>query len=529
MNRQMVAQAPKKSSTPAASGVLQRKCDKCREKDKLLQRSAVGSAPETMPPIVHEVLRSPGQPLDAATRAFMEPRFGHDFSRVRVHTDREASKLNYMLGARAFTAGRDIFFQEGHYKPANSEGRRLLAHELTHVVQQNSGEAERQLAIGETGDRYEQEAEAIAQSLGNRNAEGNTKEGQVGEKEIMRSGRVRSTQNVPAIQRRLVVTFDKLPDLEMLLKLLGQRSGLSLSLDPANFNQVKIDSVLPAAPQSPSLRKQLRTIINHAAQHAEIHVGRGQREVMVGTFPVPYDLTRTRVQKIDIDDILKIERGAPGSGVAFAAHEIQENFVAHATAPIAGISRFPPAHQAAISLESSVATELVGKGARVAEVNLVLNPPLNPGIKPVKRRIIFDYENYYMVFRTIYELTGDIRVTSVRRRPKVKISKRTIANFSQGSDFIPANNVIALAIGDINANPSATVRIEGFADDMENLGGLSRASLRAESVKQLLSNNVDGLRIYAKWRGRNNFAFANDTPAHRSLNRRVVITVARPG
>ena len=90
MNRQMAAQAPKNSSAPSARSVLQRKCGGCREKEKILQRSAVGSAPETVPPIVHEVLRSPGQPLDKSTRGFMEPRFGHDLSRISPHTDTTA-------------------------------------------------------------------------------------------------------------------------------------------------------------------------------------------------------------------------------------------------------------------------------------------------------------------------------------------------------------------------------------------------------------------------------------------------------
>lgn len=91
------------------------------------------------PPIVHEVLRSPGQPLDAATRAFMEPRFGHDFSDVRVHTDAKAAESARSVNALAYTVGRDVVFQPEHYKPGSTVGKRLLAHELTHVLQQNQG------------------------------------------------------------------------------------------------------------------------------------------------------------------------------------------------------------------------------------------------------------------------------------------------------------------------------------------------------------------------------------------------------
>jgi hypothetical protein len=88
------------------------------------------------PPIVHEVLGSPGQALNPTTRAFMEPRFGHDFSRVRVHTDNGAAAAAKAVNATAFTVGEAIFFGVGQYSPATNDGRRLLAHELTHTVQQ---------------------------------------------------------------------------------------------------------------------------------------------------------------------------------------------------------------------------------------------------------------------------------------------------------------------------------------------------------------------------------------------------------
>ena len=92
------------------------------------------------PVFVHDVLRSPGRPLDPATRAFMEPRFGHDLSRVRLHTDGRASQSARAVSARAFTVGRDIEFGTGEYTPETAVGRRLLAHELTHVVQQHGRE-----------------------------------------------------------------------------------------------------------------------------------------------------------------------------------------------------------------------------------------------------------------------------------------------------------------------------------------------------------------------------------------------------
>ena len=158
-------------------------CEECRQNAMSLQRRAGGggSAPAAVPPIVHNVLRSPGQPLDTATRAFMEPRFGHDFRRIRVHpepgpatrivpasdgSEMEAERLSdsivrgkaastafdfsririhadsaagdsaRAIDSLAYTAGHHIVFGPGQYRPDTADGRRLLAHELVHTVQQ---------------------------------------------------------------------------------------------------------------------------------------------------------------------------------------------------------------------------------------------------------------------------------------------------------------------------------------------------------------------------------------------------------
>jgi hypothetical protein len=90
------------------------------------------------PPIVHEALRSPGQPLDASTRGEMESRFRQDFSQVRVHTDSLAAESAQSVKAEAYTVGHKVVFGAGRYEPASAEGRRLLAHELAHVLQQRT-------------------------------------------------------------------------------------------------------------------------------------------------------------------------------------------------------------------------------------------------------------------------------------------------------------------------------------------------------------------------------------------------------
>ena len=93
----------------------------------------------SVPPIVDEVLASPGIPLDVHTRAHMESRFGHDFGRVRVHHDSKAADSAAAVQARAYTVGQDVVMGNGQFLPGTDRGRGLLAHELTHVVQQSRG------------------------------------------------------------------------------------------------------------------------------------------------------------------------------------------------------------------------------------------------------------------------------------------------------------------------------------------------------------------------------------------------------
>lgn len=195
---------------PVEMSVLQRKCDcgnhtlgggdcdSCKkEKESAgghpLQRAAINpGAPDEVPSIVHDVLSSPGQPLDAATRGFFEPRFGRDFSRIptatsisrsnlkvgaanhpleheadrlaeqalrmsssplrsqpmqadfsriRIHTDARAAESSRAVSAKAYTVGNHIVFGAGHYAPTTTAGRQLLAHELAHTMQQGGAAA----------------------------------------------------------------------------------------------------------------------------------------------------------------------------------------------------------------------------------------------------------------------------------------------------------------------------------------------------------------------------------------------------
>jgi hypothetical protein len=110
--------------------------------------------------------RGGGQVLDAGIRRRMESAFGVDFSSVRIHTGAEAHSLNRSVSAVAFTTGQDIFFRDGAYCPESSSGRELLAHELTHVVQQvGTSAVQGKLMVGEPNGPYEKEADSIAKTV----------------------------------------------------------------------------------------------------------------------------------------------------------------------------------------------------------------------------------------------------------------------------------------------------------------------------------------------------------------------------
>jgi len=111
--------------------------------------------------------RSGGQPLEEGVLAPVEQALGVDLGAVRIHTSSEADALSRQIGAQAFTTGRDIFFRQGAYAPHTTQGRELIAHELTHVLQQSTGSTDTgtRMIVGAPDDVFEQEAEATAHAL----------------------------------------------------------------------------------------------------------------------------------------------------------------------------------------------------------------------------------------------------------------------------------------------------------------------------------------------------------------------------
>lgn len=131
---------------------IQRKCASCEEEKVLrkpehvfphIQRKAQGGTATVSNGVNAGIAasRGSGQGLDQATRGDMETSFGRDFSSVKIHTGKEAAHLSQSLSAKAFTVGNDIYFNHGQYQPQSQSGRHLLAHELTHTVQQGAGDA----------------------------------------------------------------------------------------------------------------------------------------------------------------------------------------------------------------------------------------------------------------------------------------------------------------------------------------------------------------------------------------------------
>jgi outer membrane protein OmpA-like peptidoglycan-associated protein len=418
------------------------------------------------PPIVHKVLSSPGQPLDAGTRAFMEPRFGQDFSHVRVHTDAQAAKSAKAVGARAYTVGSNVAFGAGEHAPGTQDGQRLLAHELTHVVQQSGGAA--------------------------------------------------------AVQRRLLLTGAQ-ADIDSFIDMSQTASGFLLVRNPITNEVTGVgSSATPAT--SPTYAARLQQIMDDPVQDAEIHVGTDQPNVDIGAFPTPADMTGTRVQNVDMDDILAME-AAPGIGVADLLHEIVENYEAHANAPVPGVDRFGPAHEAGLQAEAQVVEDIIGPGQRVAEADQVINPTTT--------RIAEDYDNFYVLStRTFNPVNNGFTRSNVSMAAKVTVTVETANQFSTGSDVVPPGGAaaVAAAAAALAANPLATVRVEGFTDDTgtaarnQEVGRLRAAS----GVAALVAAGVDEGRCNPVSRGATGFVAPNNSDANRARNRRVVFTVTQP-
>ena len=425
----------------------------------LVQRRTEGDRSGVLeaPPSMHDVLDKPGHPLDAATRAFFEPRLGHDFSQVRVHADERAEQSARDVNAHAYTVGHDIVFGSRRYAPETVEGRRLLAHELVHVAQQ------------------------------------------------------RSSSTGPIIQRRLIATGGK-ADVNAMLGLLESASGLTLK-----HGAKGVVSITGLADKNPSfeLATRLQKIIDDPKQDAEIHLGRKQAGVLFGAFPSdPAKL----VQEIRIDHMLALEKGAPGSGVAKLAHEIIENYEAHALTDYNWSVAFDASHDKAKRVEDLVEGELGHPGA--GRNMFAVYPKAVKG-KDGFNRWIEDREQYFLVWE---QDSKKGTLSNARRVPRVKVSTYTIDGFTAGSDTLPkeAEATIAALTTDMKNNPTASALVKGFA----NVGSSDEDKARlAEEWTEMVQDKVIELTgdvIVTNWRRFHRMGI----PA--LIRNSVVITLDRP-
>jgi hypothetical protein len=159
------------------------------------------------PSPVHDVVgKGGGTPLDEATRASMEGRFGEDFGDVRVHTDAKASESAKSVGANAYTVGSDIVFRSGQFDAASPTGQRTLAHELTHVVQQRSGpvdgtDAPGGIRLSDPGDAFERAADQTANAVMSAPASGSSETAAVSAVAAQRELETGETSVQPTLQR----------------------------------------------------------------------------------------------------------------------------------------------------------------------------------------------------------------------------------------------------------------------------------------------------------------------------------------
>ena len=453
--------------------------------------------------LVHKVLCSPGQGLDAGTRNSMESRFGYDFGQVKIHTDSQSAKSARAINAQAYTVGRDVVFGAEQYAPATLQGQKLLAHELTHVIQQDGAAFQpgTPLQLASSDDAREQQAETAAHSnVGIFSSKNGTQTGySVQSNKIM----------APLIQRRLLVT-GKSKDTKAFVELLEPASGLTLEHNPKTKEVSITASVLK--PQSAVLAGQLATIISDPKQDAEIHLGHKQAGVQFGAFPSDAE---NIVQEVRIDQIIALEKGVPGAGVSTLAHEIVENYEAHALKDYNWSIAFDEAHGKAEKIEDLVAGELIGPGS-----SRNFFPTLVKNGKEQTVMSIDDRAQYFIVWEE-GEKGG---VVNARKVPRVRVSKQTISGFSKDTSSLPqgAAMTIKAVSDDLKKNSTASVLVEGFA----SIAATSKendklATEWAEMVKDLIIFLSDDLMV-ANWRKFHIVGSAN------KARNEVRITVDRP-
>lgn len=263
-------------------------------------------------PVESVLARSSGQPLDPATRAFMESRFGHDLGHVRIFTDTRAAQSAQALAARAYTVGRAIVFGAGQYEPHSQAGRRLLAHELAHVVQQQGVSHQgrgKNPQVSEPGEPAEHEAETAAQTV----MGAQTERMQPGVRQsphpriTVRPGRTSHVQRQPAPQQQQPArgqvqagsVNDAIEYLETMARFLGgAREFVMLLLEPS-----------PGQRGTDAQRRRAHTSLNQERISRFLRQAKTTYEWQLGRLPVN-DPLRVRLRAVYVQVLGEIRRAA---------------------------------------------------------------------------------------------------------------------------------------------------------------------------------------------------------------------------
>jgi len=339
---------------------------------------------------------------------------------------------------------------------------------------------------------------------------------------------------VARIQRRLIVSGSSEALVREYLLLVGGAAGLRLNWDFAQ-PRVTVAGNVPGPVPSPPGRENILRVINAARQNAELHIGTNQPRVAVGAFPG----AGSTIQTIDVDDIRNLNASLPGQGTAKAFHEMMENFNAHGV----GFGDFGASHTVGLEAESNVAESqgIVGRRLEGGIPSTVIPAPAGQptGTNITYLRQLQEFTHYFLEIiqrRTLGSPTGpgaDFEVVSAQRIPKIQVSQRTVDSFRSGSAAIPpaGNATLAATLADLNANPNSSVLIEGFADSVGTAAGNVTASRNRAATAQAFftANGIAANRIAIVGRGETNFVATNDNEAGRAQNRRIQLTVHRPG
>ena len=187
--------------------------------------------------LIEQATSGQGQPLDESTRALLEPKFGHSFGNIRIFADDHAAKSAQALHANAYTVGSNIVFNAGRYQPDSSDGQRLIAHELTHTVQQGGVDGNQslpsELEVNEPEDSYEQAAEQMAENVTASSASSSAKTISSGDDGMVQRDTLAEDTSILNQSKIVPVSMPRIPSLDSTQTSVQREPKKFTPIDPA--------------------------------------------------------------------------------------------------------------------------------------------------------------------------------------------------------------------------------------------------------------------------------------------------------